>query len=577
VVLAGMGGVLWFMREAMQNERFAVRQRLSDAYRGHLTLTRDRVLERWKQHVARLDEGEPSAGWFAVCVEQGLADSAVCLDARGKPVYPTRISGIVNPDASPTFEKARKLVAEGRVEEAIENLRSIAIGGGGGEAGDSQTAKAALFALELMGGPAHPKFAGTAGHLARQLGTYAGSGISSPQRRFLSRELMRISPASVDDRLLAAEDLAAAFLEATPRLAVAPVVRPTEIPDVWQCGSPGGEVLALFTGQGLEDRLGALMSEYGGGPGIQVAAQPPGNPVPDGPKLLISIPLGETFPGWRLTLSLMDEAVLRAAADRRTTAYLWTGLLAVVAMALLAVWIARTYGRQVQLAQLKNDLVATVSHELKTPLTSMRVLVDTLLESERLEETTTREYLHLLAQENARLSRLINNVLTFSRLERNKQKFESAVIAPGDVVEGALAAMRERCEQPGCELETEIGANLPWVRGDLDALVTALRNVLDNAWKYTGEEKRIGLRASANNGHVEFAVSDNGCGIPARETRRIFERFYRVDQRVARTTEGCGLGLSIVREIVAAHAGTVDVRSEPGRGSTFTIKLPALS
>jgi signal transduction histidine kinase len=200
-----------------------------------------------------------------------------------------------------------------------------------------------------------------------------------------------------------------------------------------------------------------------------------------------------------------------------------------------------------------------------------------LLESERLEEKTTREYLHLLAQENARLSRLIDNVLTFSRLERNKQKFEFAAIAPADVTEGALAAMRERCEQPGCKLATEIGANLPQVRGDLDALVTALRNLLDNAWKYTGEEKHIGLRAFANNGHVEFAVTDNGCGIPARETGRIFERFYRVDQRVARTTEGCGLGLSIVREIVAAHSGTVDVSSIPGRGSTFTIKLPALS
>ncbi|MGV3532626.1 MAG: sensor histidine kinase, partial [Chthoniobacteraceae bacterium] len=434
--------------------------------------------------------------------------------------------------------------------------------------------------------PAHPDFASTAAHLAQQLGTYGGSGISSSQRRFLARELMRLSPETfwrrtlgpaVGVHLLDAEDLAAAFLEATPRLVVTPIVRPTADPSVWQCGSPGGEVLALFTSPGLTARLSEMINERGDTQAIQVAARPPGNLVTEDSKFLIALPLGEMFPGWMMTLSLADETALRTAADRKTTAYLWTGLLAIVAMGLLAVWIARTYGRQVQLAQLKNDLVATVSHELKTPLTSMRVLVDTLLESERLEEKTTREYLHLLAQENARLSRLIDNVLTFSRLERNKQKFEFAAIAPAAVAEGALAAMRERCEQPGCELETEIAADLPQVRGDLDALATALRNLLDNAWKYTGEEKRIGLRASANNGHVEFAVTDNGCGIPARETRRIFERFYRVDQRVARTTEGCGLGLSIVHEIVAAHAGTVDVSSQPGRGSTFTIKLPALS
>lgn len=540
VVLAGIGGVLWFMREAMRNERMAVRQRLSDAYRGHLLLTRERVAEGWRESLARLDSGEPGPAWFARCVQEGWAESVICLDGEGRPLYP---ASSLEPSA---------------------------------DAGRSVAANADLFALELMGGPAHPQFSATAERLARRLHTYEEAGMPSAQRRFLARELMQLAPGIVDASLLRAEELAAAFLEATPRLDGRPVLRGTSQQEVWQSGSPSGRVLALFSMSGVQERLEAILRTQPGGEGIAVAIRPPSDTLVHDPKTLIALPAGDALPGWTLALSLTDEAALQTAADRKTTAYLWIGILAVTAMALLAAWIARAFGRQVQLAQLKNDLVATVSHELKTPLTSMRVLVDTLLESDRLEEKTTREYLHLLAQENARLTRLIENVLTFSRLERNKQTFGFAPLAPETVVASALASMHERRRQPGCHLETQSGPDLPSIQGDLDALVTALLNLLDNAWKYTGHEKRILLRTAANNGHVEFAVTDNGCGLASRETRRIFERFYRVDQRLSRTTEGCGLGLSIVREIIAAHGGQVEVSSEIGRGSTFTIKIPAL-
>jgi signal transduction histidine kinase len=127
----------------------------------------------------------------------------------------------------------------------------------------------------------------------------------------------------------------------------------------------------------------------------------------------------------------------------------------------------------------------------------------------------------------------------------------------------------------GSQFEQEIGKDLPPIRADEPSLVTALVNLLENAWKYSPDEKRIALRVFAANGCVRFAVQDHGIGIPPRETRRIFRKFYQTDQALSRQAGGVGLGLSIVRLVVEAHNGTVEVESRPGEGSTFTISVTA--
>ena len=119
-----------------------------------------------------------------------------------------------------------------------------------------------------------------------------------------------------------------------------------------------------------------------------------------------------------------------------------------------------------------------------------------------------------------------------------------------------------------------MAAELPEIVADPDAMVTAVVNLLDNAWKYSGDHKTICLSAKGENGHVTFSVRDNGIGLTPRETKRVFKRFYQVDQRLSRSAGGCGLGLSIVNFIVAAHHGEVRVDSEPGKGSTFSIDVP---
>ena len=532
IVAAAIACVLWFMREAVRNERLAVRQKLAEAYRGQLALVQQRVGAQWSGALGRFDEGEPGAALFAKTAREPWADSVICLDAEGRVVYP-------------------QINAQERDSEA----------------------NAELLALEKAGAASDARVQEIAGRLRTRVEDYGSSAMPSGQRRFLMRELERLVPGT-EFKTLAAEDLAARFLEVHPAPAIVETLRPSDLPGVWQVATPGKRVLALFTTANLRAKLDAFSHEPALSAGTRIETIPPGeDAVTD--STLVTTALGAQLPGWRLALSLDDRTLFDTAADKRVARYLWTGSVFIAAMSLLAFFVARGFGRQVQLARLKNDLVATVSHELKTPLTAMRALVETLLDSEKFDEKTTREYLQLLATENARLSRLIENFLTFSRLERNKFAFVFGKLRPEAVADGAIAAMSERLHVPGCHFENIAAPNLPGIVGDADALVTALLNLLDNAWKYSGDDKRIALRTSARNGSVCFAVEDRGIGLSPRDRKRVFERFYQADQRLSQHASGCGLGLSIVQSIVEAHHGAVQLTSEPGRGSTFTIEIPA--
>jgi signal transduction histidine kinase len=280
------------------------------------------------------------------------------------------------------------------------------------------------------------------------------------------------------------------------------------------------------------------------------------------------------LPGWQLAFTTAHSASVDAESIRRRNLYLWTGYLGIAALVITGLLFGRVFRRHIQLARLKTDLVATVSHELKTPLASMRLLVDALLEEDDFDPVRTREYLTLIAGENQRLTGLVENFLTFSRIERRKLPFEFRSASPEAVVHSAAAAMRGRFEQSGGSMTVDVEPGLPVFRADPDALTTVLINLLDNAFKYSPDEKRVTICARRNAGRVIFAVADSGVGISTTDQRRIFREFYRVDQSMASDTMGCGLGLHIVEYIVKAHGGEVRVSSAPGKGSTFTILIP---
>lgn len=583
VVLVAVGCVLWFMREAMNNERAAVREKLVEVYRGQLALVRVQALERWSRWRAQLESAEPAPANFARCVRENLAESVICFDDQGLIAYPraphspNRATAQDGESAQSAQSEFRALVQAGKRDEAIRFVieRFPASDSARDAEGRLIGPNAELLALDLINNKADPRFAIVARRLRDRVSDYSSDSLPSAQRRFLMHEMQRLDP-DFHFPTLAAEDLAAQYLESAPESPAESAPRATKLRDIWAIPSANRRVLALLAVTDFRAKLEAAILSPPLPKGVGIAILAPSEDAAGDPAAAIS-PLGPELPGWRLALSLDERSLFNTQAAKRLKMHVAVASLVIASLSGLAILIARGLSRQVAMARLKNDLVATVSHELKTPLAAMRALVDTLLETERFDERTTREYLQLLAQENARLSRLIDNFLTFSRLERKKFKFVFAPLQPQTVVDGALAALGDRRHSQSCQIEARSADHLPTILGDADALVTALLNLLDNAWKYSGDQKRIALLTEARGGRVCFSVEDNGIGISRDESRHIFRRFYQADQRLSRTAGGCGLGLSIVHSIVEAHRGSVSVASEVGQGSTFTMEIPETS
>ncbi|MGV8040118.1 MAG: sensor histidine kinase [Thermoanaerobaculaceae bacterium] len=231
-------------------------------------------------------------------------------------------------------------------------------------------------------------------------------------------------------------------------------------------------------------------------------------------------------------------------------------------------------GRKARLARLQSDLLANVSHELRTPLAAIRMYAQTL-ESGLLasDPERTRQSLATIVRESERLEATIERVLNWRALARDRASVELRVGSLRDAVTDAVERFGRMVAPGEVALEVAIGTDAP-VAHDRDAVARVLLNLLVNAHKYTGEEKRISVTARDDGGWVALEVRDNGVGIPPSELDRIFLPFHRVEGEGAPRAEGAGLGLAIVRHLVRAHRGDVGVTSEPGQGSTFTVRLP---
>jgi two-component system phosphate regulon sensor histidine kinase PhoR len=250
-------------------------------------------------------------------------------------------------------------------------------------------------------------------------------------------------------------------------------------------------------------------------------------------------------------------------------------VLAFCAMALTGYTIGTIFvTRGASLAAVQNEFLALVSHELRTPLTSIRMFIDTLREERVRDPEERRRCLTVIDQEIGRLDGLVGKLIELSKIEHQHAVFDHQVVKVADIVADALASFAAIRVGAEVDLQVVLEPHLT-VSGDRAALAQAVGNLLGNAWKYTPPEgKRIEVLASADAKHVSIVVGDNGVGIPRREQEVIFEKFHRGSSAGLRGSLGSGLGLALVRAIVEAHRGTVDVRSDSSHGARFRILLP---
>jgi len=233
--------------------------------------------------------------------------------------------------------------------------------------------------------------------------------------------------------------------------------------------------------------------------------------------------------------------------------------------------------RAMKLSQMKADFVSNVSHELRTPLASIRVFGEFLKLGRIKEQHKVHEYGEYIETESRRLTQLINNILDFSKIESGQKTYQVEEANVEHVVADTLKTFDVILEQNGFTIDfRRPEKRLPPVVMDSNAIAQALINLLDNAVKYSGESKEVSVRLGQEDGFVTIAVSDRGIGIEREDCGKVFEKFYRVGNCLVHDVKGSGLGLSIVKHIVEAHHGRVAVESELGKGSTFTIYLPAL-
>ncbi len=279
------------------------------------------------------------------------------------------------------------------------------------------------------------------------------------------------------------------------------------------------------------------------------------------------------FPGLTLAIKFRGTTVEALGQKFLKTSFLIIGGLSLVLAG--GIWLTyRNVTKEMALAKLKSDFVANVSHELRTPLSLIRLYAETLEMGRLTNPEKYQEYFRILRKESERLSALINNILDFSRIEAGRKEYDFRETDLAELVRNTLESYRFQIERNGFALEGNIADNLPPVSVDREAIARSLLNLINNALKYSQNEKYLAVNLYRTDGTAKLEVIDHGIGIPHSEQPKIFEKFYRVGDPLVHNTKGSGLGLALVLHIVQAHGGKVSVESAPGQGSKFTIALP---
>ena len=289
---------------------------------------------------------------------------------------------------------------------------------------------------------------------------------------------------------------------------------------------------------------------------------------------LLAVGFREGLPNWRVAAYQPAGASPRQAVRRQVAVFTaaFGVLLGVIVAGIVVTW--RLMRRETEMARLKSDFVANVSHDLKTPLSVIRMFGETLEMGRIADEAKRQEYYRMITRESERLSRLIDNVLDFSRIEGGRRVYEKAPAAIEPLIRDTLEAFEYPLAQQGFTVDVRVAPDLPEIELDADAVGQALANLVDNAIKYSADRRALTVEARVADGQLALSVADAGIGIPAAEQGRIFEKFYRAGRSETQGRRGSGVGLALVKHVAEAHGGTVTVESRAGEGSRFTLRLP---
>jgi len=284
--------------------------------------------------------------------------------------------------------------------------------------------------------------------------------------------------------------------------------------------------------------------------------------------------IGSVLPHWRIGLSLNHPEALTRSARSLTLVLTLIVVVMIAAIALGSFLIVSDIRQHLALARQKTDFVSNVSHELKTPLTSIRMFSELLSEGKVADDGQRKQFLQIISSETARLTRLINNVLDFARMERGEKKYEFKRCDLNQIVRETIESYRTQLEGKGFTLTLALPDEPLVVSGDCDALAQVLVNLLSNAEKYAHDGREIRIELLRHDERIALRVLDRGPGVPRGCEQKIFEQFYRAHDSLSSGIQGSGLGLTLARQIARAHRG--DIRYEPraGGGSCFVLELP---
>jgi len=309
---------------------------------------------------------------------------------------------------------------------------------------------------------------------------------------------------------------------------------------------------------------------------MRTVAGPKRDPLERARRLAIMVLSFAILPG----ALLLSVGILVLVFARQGHDILFGTLVLCLTLALVAAFVASfLYVRSAtSYARLQSEFVNKVSHDLRTPLTSIQLFVEALQRGSMRDPDAAGECLAGISRETNRLARMVERLLRWAKMEAGKQSYEPEMIRPRELIEDALLALQPQIEMHRAvgtlEVETSIDEDAGTLLVDREALTETLINLLQNALVHTGSDKRIRVSCARRGQQIELAVADNGPGIPAEDQRLVFTRFYRGSQ-ASPNVGGTGLGLAIARHVVRSHHGKILLQSTPGHGATFRILLPA--